>query len=524
MARRYYLCTFVGMGTDENPFTPMVSLHTPRWGMIDFREDQTKSEGWCFAYAEVEDHTPIEQLPRIVSLGEDPDTVLPKATRDRLKKLLHADFLSGSLADIIIELLLSSSDFKPTNGKYQVHLGGLLKELTEDEAEEFIGRIIISREQAKTFHLSAEPLKDLVPHAIKIVRSAVGSEWLENERSGSEASVSHILVQNVRAAQKHLAEGDESLKLSHAVRWLITLAQDITLIGDKIDHLGSRLRNPNDCEAVKYEAKVLATYLRAGEEVRVTDLGKAGEFCVTRGITLIHIECKLKTKNSVRDRRIHEAFKGGTYRLKDIMENAKAFADVRVIFRSDPTDQAIEEIVQKIGGELKAGTGVGNRFQKKGIKIEVLPYHSTSAIVPRGYDFGACGAEVLEVKEDGVPVIGNLWSIAWRSCEPTGWIKSALSSLKQAAKQLPSEGPGLIYLQLPASSEEMLVGRMELLLRRIPIWLSNNRRINAVILTGEIPAIINHESSQLARMKYRYQVIKNQSPRNPLPDGFEVRI
>lgn len=307
------------------------------------------------------------------------------------------------------------------------------------------------------------------------------------------------------------------------MRWLITLARDITLIGDKIDHLGSRLRNPNDCEAVKYEAKVLAAYLRAAEEVRVTDLGKAGEFCVTRGNTSVHVECKLKTKNSVRDRRVLEAFKRGTDRLKDIMENAKAFADVRVIFRSDPTEQAIEEIVQKVGGELRAGTGVGNRFQKKGIKIEVLPYHSVSPIVPRGYDFGECGARVLEVKKDGAPVIGNLWSIAWRSCQPTGWLKSALSSLKQAAKQLPSEGPGLIYLQLPASSEEMLVGRTELLLRRIPTWLSNNRRVNAVILTGEIPVIINHESSQLARTKYRYRVVKNQSPRSPLPEGFEIR-
>ena len=155
----------------------------------------------------------------------------------------------------------------------------------------------------------------------------------------------------------------------------------------------------------------------------------------------IHIECKLKTWNSKRASNIVDAFKKGTERVKTFIEELNVFGDVRIVFRSDPSEEAISDVVEKIGSELRSGRGVGKRFQKDGVKIDIVPYKLPHPFLPNGYDYAWSQGRVIQSKANGEPIIGDLWSIAWRCLEPMGWVKSALSSLKQAAKQLHPKGP-----------------------------------------------------------------------------------
>ena len=157
MAKRYYFCTFVGDGTVDSPFRPIVSLHAKVLDSVDCRPDRKKPDGWCFTSADTEDHSHIEQLSGVISLGDDPYALLSRTIRERLNQELHVDLISESLTDILAELLLSDPSFRSVNGKYNIQLGDLLKEFSEDEAEEFIGRILIQRTPAQNAQIPVVP-------------------------------------------------------------------------------------------------------------------------------------------------------------------------------------------------------------------------------------------------------------------------------------------------------------------------------------------------------------------------------
>lgn len=85
------------------------------------------------------------------------------------------------------------------------------------------------------------------------------------------------------------------------------------------------------------------------------------------------------------------------------------------------------------------------------------------------------------------------------------------NALTKARKQLPSEGPGLIYLQIPhpwSATPEVLDSAQVVILR----WLSNTSRVNAVVVMLErwAPREVGH------RFSSAHVELINPRPRRPL--------
>lgn len=328
MQRRYYLSKFIGTGESMlSSFKSKVSLYGNSCGFVDLRPDQTKQAGWCIAYLVCEDHSLLETDPDLVDLGSDAHVPLLDSKKHQLQDALGTKLWSKSLADILMEVMLARRDFQPTlEGKYQIYLGGLLKEFSEDEVMSFIGRIVSAHDPPPVPSDRSKKLSSHLQASLETIRNLVNRKkpgWLEKELDAAKLGKNkHPLVSNFQQASEVLAQGEEAIWSSHAANWVMMLAGDVGILANKlnVEQLAGRLRSVGDCEPTKFELYVMAAYQAAGVEIEKTDSNRTGEFRVGEHGSYAYVECKQKTIDSVKERSVRDVYKRGTELLRDMME------------------------------------------------------------------------------------------------------------------------------------------------------------------------------------------------------------
>jgi hypothetical protein len=540
MSKHYFLSRFQGSGSTPDPFRALVADLGP-CSILDLRPNQTRVDGWCFASVKqsVAEPTSFE-----IYLGDDPDTPLPKDTIDRIKVALGIDFQSTNLTEILAEILLfrrmPGRGLRPgIDGSYRIYLGKLLWEATEAEVYEFLGRLQ-EPDIFKAFpNISSAPKNDLRPalrEALRIIEDIVDrgqSGWLLSELEKVKSSRScHPLAVNYSIAEALLHQQDfKQLHGSSSALWILMLAHDLEVTHPQLndDHLGSRLCDPNDCEPTKYELYVMARYLESGSQIEKTDSHGTGEFRIRQSGGIVHIECKYKSKNSMGPRRVKEVFEVGTKQLGLLLEKASEKLQVQIDCRTDPTLDDLPSLLDSLRQALEHGvgsTGVqiqnGGKFQISLVQSEAIG--AEGAQIPAGMDYATSGPSIVKADSDGVLRPTVTWSIAWRVANPSGWTRSVVNTVRQAAAQVPSDTPNLVYVHVPPGRLGVVHALMDSVFEEIDHLLSNpqrHTRVNAVILTGRAD-IESDTIPKTITTRYVYKTILHKSPRFSLPAGFKI--
>lgn len=132
----YWLARYIGTGAEEDPFRPIgtdeLSAAGVRWHTIDMRGDCTKVDGWAFLWANGD----LPAHPSRIPLGNDPDALLPLATRGAIAVQLGVNkVLPNRLRHILRALLTEHATPdgdhsrwnpvtpEPGSNRYQIMLG-----------------------------------------------------------------------------------------------------------------------------------------------------------------------------------------------------------------------------------------------------------------------------------------------------------------------------------------------------------------------------------------------------------------
>lgn len=208
--------------------------------------------------------------------------------------------------------------------------------------------------------------------------------------------------------------------------------------------------------------------------------------------------------------------------LRVVMERKGMRVLALITCRTDPQEQEIDQVVKVV--ERMLDTSSDYERQSK-FEVKLLPSEWVTAEggtrLPAGYDgFAEC---TQSTESQGKSVYTHGWGVAWRVERPSGWIRSAVDSVRQAASQLPGSSPNLVYLQVPEGELGTVVTRIDLLRPHIEQLLQHGQheRVNAVVLTGQ--AILHNWSAPgVATDRYIYSILRHPTPRQQLPTGFLV--
>jgi hypothetical protein len=541
----YFLSRMEGAGTKDNPMRPMAA-RLGSCGMLDFRPDQTKTEGWCFACVTREQPASIESSPELIYLGQDSKAPLPQTSIDAIKKYLKIDFHSKSLEQILAEILLfrliPGRGIGPQlDGTYVIHLGALKWEATESEVFEFVGRL---REPALLSLGTSAPSREAVTtdlrnplsDALQLIADVVNSgqpEWLEKEAEKVNRQQSaHPLVIRYIEARSYLQDPNSTrIARSPAANWILMLAYDMRATSEHVstERLAPRLRNPKDCEPTRYELYVMASYIDAGIRIQTTDANKTGEFKAFADTTGVYIECKHKNIDALSPRRVQEVFDKANTQLQQITDQAGIRVFIKISCRTDPTESDLPGLVEFVSSALKnefRGTSLSLKFSSK-FEIDFIPGQNltdgASILLPKGLDYSFAQG-TLDKDPAGAHIVTGGYGVGWTVTRPGGWIRSVVESIRQAASQLPADSANIIYIHVPTGGLGAMTTRLDTVMPEIENLLSSQdsyKRINAVVLSGE--ALLPTSSSEdIVTLRFIYRIARNTTPRTALPENFRI--
>lgn len=536
MPTLYYLSTFIGTGSESEPFRPATRAFGPG-SMLDLRPDETKQAGWCVSTVGSKTIEASNE-GKWFFLTDDPKADMDKEVIARLKENLGVDFRSLTLADVLAEILLMQKipnrGLRPgIDGAYRINLSGTIWSATEAEAFEFVGRI---REPdllgiAPVRNRPRADLSESLTQAMEQLRDITDSDrpnWLQGVVEKYRAGRSrHPLAQAASAVNELLSSPWKIHGSASAIR-LMLLARDLSVTLPHLDEkrLGARLRSVDDFEPTTYELFVHAGYVELGYTVEVTDEKHGGEFKVFVGKQTVHIECKHKTLRETNRRHVKEVFDAARSSIQTLMTEKGRYALVLFYCRTDPVMDDLDLMVAMVSRALD------DRIDEKGQAIESGKFHielvpsnwitagSPGVRFPVGFD----GFSEATVPPNAEGPAGSGWGIGWRVERPGGWIRSVIESVRQAAKQLPPDAPNAVYVHIPGGSLGAMKTRIDSVHPAIEQLLDSadhHTRINAVVLTGHA-TVVGWSGPGIATLKYVYDVIPNRNARQPFPEGFSL--
>jgi len=530
---RFYLSTFVGLGTLEDPFRPKVSLYG-KTRFLDFRPDETKREGWAISCLESDGDLPPLSEAGILLLTDDPNAELQEESRSQIRQALQVDFLSTTLTNVCLEILLLNKiqgrGLRPdVNGEYRLYLGSLLASLSEEQAIAFVGDLIDRRNPFTPSQIVAGDPNSLVlslSKAMNELREVIERDmpgWLEK---ATVRYASHPVVRTYVAARDALAAGYEAASASPEAIEIMTLARDIRVLGPQLNlgRWASRLRAAGDCKPAQYELYVMAGYVQAGAAIEMTDTARTGECNATWGGPWVHLECKAKTVASLGPRHLKEVLDRGNDLIRQAMAETGRKALVWITCRQDPRVEelaSIASLVRDALGRPQTELVRSGKFEISVISGREGAYYeneSRGVLVPAGFEYAFTESRMHDGKA-GEPAVSDVWGVAWRTTKPQGWVRSALESIREAGK-LDDDHPNIVYLQVPPGPCGIVRARIEILVAPVTQLLENHSRLNCVVLTGFCTRETGPHQNAVVSVAYR--PVYNPSARLQLPEGFRV--
>jgi hypothetical protein len=506
--------------------------------IIDFRKDRKAGDGWCFACVATRNWPVSMDSPSIadyqfVPLGRDPYKTLPKHTIGLLEQALDTTLASNSLADILMELLLlkdkPGGNLAPSpDGKYQIYLKDLLMELSTEEAYTFLAQRLpdLPGHNPQKFGVD---LAEALAHLQNIL-AINGKGWLTNQLS--KAFFNHPLIENYRRASDSLHKEEDQWNMESVI-WIKSLVYDWLLVRDliPISEVAARLRDPIDCESLKYELSIMAGYRQAGASTERTDKSRSGEFRVSWGQGWVYVECKRKEVLTLRDRAMGKVYQEATQMLFKLMGDFGIEAIVCIRSRNDINEKDVLQLKTLLTAAFQNRT-FGTIARKGKIEIEILPSIIDAALfriiegMPflHGYESQTIESVCVAVKE-GVPSFKMVKGVAWKSHEPSDWLGKSVKTYREAAGQLKKDYPGIVYLQVPEGSWKVVLLRITNLRAHLEageLTRADGRRVNVVVVTGAGFRERTSGNGIIWSTRFETAFRKDPPPRNALPPDFKI--
>jgi len=401
---------------------------------------------------------------------------------------------------------------------------------------------------------------DSILRNIQVVVDTIGSKWISRKvgeaKKIQELNKSrlntrkhsylykkppHPVVQLVLEADKWREDCLKShrLELRESVVKLATLgmALDKARIQTNFDRLVNRLKNENEFQSAAFEVEVAASYVERGWLVDFVEEGneKTSDLKVIADNDFTFwVECKRRDELSGRDRLIHDFWVDLESSLIRIMGPNKLNFAIIVKSLSDPDRSQLDILREYILNAIRSG-GIGVFDVTTGKATSVVgPTTNFAVIVQKladpdqelstsGIGFNASEdfdrvTILSEVKkeETGKTLFKNPAIMAFKNSLPSDLVSGILNDFKAAVKQLPKEGPGVIWIRIPdnswAKSIDQSFKQAEKLIRN-KIGGMQNRRVNAVIILTRIFQKLEKDGSQGLEYRPLMMTIEHSNPR-----------
>lgn len=503
---------FSGSGTKEDPFTPVAAVFGHDWSLLDLREDETKPDGWCLVAVDVSAGVTVSH-PHVVPLGENPSGEIEEGARKALSLALKRNLVSVTLGDLVLEALIHFRSLRPKlDGRYELHLAPFHWEYTSQELRTFLAE--------HATHVESRPGTAInsstdVLHALAVIESLAelgAPRWVHRTLTPPVTEQGNPLLFHLREARRVVSEDFASASVDRSTLWLVHLAHLVEVTREVFDdrELARRLRQPNDCESVRYEMYVASRYLRAGATVRRTDRDRAGEFIATSGAYELYVECKKKSQLTLRDRDRTHLLDGLIVTADEEMQSTATLGRfVDITCRTDPAVSELSAVRRLVRNHLASGY---QDLRSGKFRIRSWKLDPTELTLPAGLDLGFVEAQIAEAgltQGRGVGV---------RVLIPPDWLKSALDSFRNATKQLPGDAAGVVYLDVPTEREPIVAGWVEQLANALSAELVKHGRVSAAVVTGSsYPEV---DGKLILRTVVRS--VMNPSARRRIPEWFAV--
>ncbi len=424
-----------------------------------------------------------------------------------------------------------------------------------------------------------------------VMKELVGIDWLEkHNRHWKQYAWNHPIISTYHFAESVL-DKDESIIAGneHAIRlifWVANLSNVLSRL--ESNNLRMWLRDPKECLKHLYMIEIVNLCLAQGYEIEFNDRPPYGyDFHVVFPECNIPIECKKKGKTQ-RDQIAQTNWEELERRLNQVMDKKRKSGFIWMESASDLTSEDITFIESFVG---KVFDQVGDSVQGyKDLFCAVGPsagVHGTMpvedqqllpddkffflfqelhpsdeiqhgsfnmvGIYPNNPSWGKGTVEKPIKSQDNIAIgpawkgipqylnlrchwqpkageISNFRAFGFKSQEKRDYVTTVVNSLADVRKhkQLPPDGPGLIFIEMappPVFSAEggnFLKLRFDEINAEVSPKLrgEQNRRINAIILTCTMPARIDHSKDLGIGVSCR--VIRHENPKTALPNSFKL--
>jgi len=271
-----------------------------------------------------------------------------------------------------------------------------------------------------------------------------------------------------------------------------------------------------------YVLRVADWYKRLGHNVEIHP-PPGHDITISIGGFPTHLECKTKRPLAERDIRVEAVWERMYELMNKEMDRAGINAIVYVDSATDPVDEDLGRLIGTFRTLLDEGRNITALLHDNKYKITIrLTPRPGEAIKTAGLKWRPWGqfergTSAVKVTKEGA----QWWDVRhffFNSREDRDYVKTVLYSLAQAGKQLPKEGPGIVYIEVAPPSGQTPIGRrLSEIRQRLVRELrdGHNRRVNAVILS-----CTHFEPPE--GLTVNFASVFHPNPRAPLPTGFHV--
>lgn len=363
-------------------------------------------------------------------------------------------------------------------------------------------------------------VKEIMFYA-SLVATLVGPGWIENrvkmargrqppkdlsKHSHLYAPREHRLIQLFldfeRWREECLATGNFALREGVLKLAMLGKSIEATALQRGFERVVPRLKIDRQFQATAFEIEAAASYVGKGWAVEFVAEGteKSPDLQVTRNDgSIFCVECKCRDEKTERDERISAIWMEVEKSVLAQIGPRKLNYAVVINAKLDPERNDVKILIDSImseivTGEISVGSqrvitlGPGKKFEihlhKFSEPDEEIESNGVGIAINRSPDRCVLSMEERRL-DDGRTIVRNPKGIAFLSAVPPDRVTGILDALKAATKQLPSQGPGVVWIRIADNAWgydlDRSFDRAKALLTE-QLSGDRNRRVNAVIL------------------------------------------
>ncbi len=399
--------------------------------------------------------------------------------------------------------------------------------------------------------------QDSIAEAIEDGIVILGKEWFSRQRKKDMLERKAVqekdsTKQRLRHSPRHpiiqwyyeysrwletAAAGDE-IPANQSTLLLASLASNLIKVKASIgfQHILPRLRNPEEFSAAAFEVEVASSYINREWEVEFIRPceERTPDIKVVKKCGLIFwVECKCRDQHSGRDQLISGFWENVQEKLYRAWMPSKMNFGVMLKTKHDPVRSDLEEVVQAI---IRAANQINDHPERRTLSIHGKVLHDKydfslfylsdpdeelafSGFNDGGADWFSMEGEVM-YNANGEGLIRNPKFYGFTNSNPPDKYTGVLNAFKSAVGQLPDQGPGVIWLRIPApTSGTQSESDMKSMVKRLEREVSgrHNTRVNCVILSARFFSTEHNQGQPEVAYRHVSAIIEHSNPKFVIP-------